>query len=88
MPTILGVNCFLGGAAETLEKQGRKISGNKSIEKFAEKFGNVPKIRQTKIKTFTPNPLCRTSGSRNVISKAMNSETFMYVIFSGWSVVQ
>ena len=37
--------------SETLKKQGRKIRHQSSPSKFAEKFtGNVPKIRQAKIK--------------------------------------
>ena len=66
MPTNLGVKFrrkfFLGGGAEALEEQGRKIRGNNSLENIAENFTrNSPKIRQTKIKH---SPQIRSAESR------------------------
>ena len=56
MTRSLGVNFF--GEPEALKNKAEKLE--KKTSKFAGKF---PKIRQAKRK-ITPNPLCRTSGSR------------------------
>ena len=65
MPTILDVNFgreFFGWP-EALEKTRPKYSLTNSPSKFAEEFAsNFPKIRRTKIKKFTPIPLCITPG--------------------------
>ena len=54
------------GGSEILEKQGRKIREIHSLAKFAEKFtSNFPQNSPDQIEEFTPNPLCRPSGSKN-----------------------
>ena len=61
MPTSLGVN-FWGGP-ETLEKQGQKFAEKKLPSKSAEKFaGNLPKIRQAKIKKNHPKSALQRVG--------------------------
>ena len=64
MPTILGVNFGREFLPEILEKQGQKFCGEFWPSKFAEKFaGNFPYNSPDQNKQFTPNPLCRISGS-------------------------
>ena len=59
-----------GGSLKFWKNKAEKFAKKNSPSKFAENFaGNFPKIRQTKIKNSTQNPLCRTSGSKNVIAR-------------------
>ena len=55
---------FWGGGAQTLEKQGRKIRRKilpkNSVENMPAIFTRFARPK----KTIKPNPLCRTSGSR------------------------
>ena len=64
---ILGVNFFGGGeGAEAMEKQGREVRGKISLKKFAEKFAANFLNSPDQNKQFTPNPLCRASGSSSL----------------------